>query len=245
MESEVPARLYKCLGVWSWWQVPVGLGKALAAFLSPTTVLFFLLSYNTCQILISASCGARASPLPQGCLWLQPAPGHSLPSPSPSPSPGGCPAAGGCRTTGEAQEPSTSPVASVPMTQWPYGTITSNYFSPASQGRGQVLSTAGSCGSLWVCRSSHSCRNGRAHCMCSMHRTNEFQWVSGRLPDLVTLAALISKQLVKQWEILDSVNFGNQQLEAKQRFLAVSRASLDHPMSSVWSQPPRFMGHVN
>lgn len=148
---------------------------------------------------------------------------------SPSPSPGGHPAAGGCRTAGEVQEPSTSPVASVPMTQRPYGTITSGCFSPTSQGRGQVLSTAGSCGSLWVCKSLNLCRNGKVCCMCYMQRTDEFWWVSEQLPVSVMLAAPVSKQLVKQWEIIDRVTFGNQKLDTKQKFLAASfRANSEH-----------------
>lgn len=63
-------------------------------------------------------------------------------------------------------EPSTSPVAPVPMTQRPYGTITSSCSATASQGRGQISSTAGGCGSLWVCKSSSLCRNSHACCVC-------------------------------------------------------------------------------
>lgn len=91
-----------------------------------------------------------------------------------------------------------SPVASVPMTQRPYGTIISSRFSPASQGRGQVLSATGSCGSLWVCKSSDLCRNGKVRCPCFTHGTDELQQVSERLPVLVMLAALVSEELVKQ-----------------------------------------------
>lgn len=153
-----------------------------------------------CRIFTNASCGAKASPS-TGMPLLQTAPRQPSLSGRPQPSPGGCPAAGGCRTAGEAQEPGTSPVASVPMTQRPYGTITSSCFSPTSQGRGQAPSTAGSCGSLWVCKSSCLCRNGKVRCTHFMRGTDEFQWVSERLPVSVTLAALVSKQLVRQWEI--------------------------------------------
>lgn len=65
--------------------------------------------------------------------------------------------------------------------------------------------------------------------MCYMQRTDEFWWVSEQLPVSVMLAALVSKQLVKQWEIIDRVTFGNQKLDTKQKFLAASfRANSEH-----------------
>lgn len=65
--------------------------------------------------------------------------------------------------------------------------------------------------------------------MCYMQRTDEFWWVSEQLPVLVMLGALVNKQLVKQWEIIDRVTFGNQKLDTTQKFLAVSfRANSEH-----------------
>lgn len=82
-------------------------------------------------------------------------------------------------------------------------TITSSCFSPISQGRWQVLSTAGSCGSLWVCKSLYLCRNGKASCTCFTHRTEEFQWTDCLFwihwPHLKASSLLNSEKLQRAW----------------------------------------------